>query len=193
MPGLSGKSRWGMPAHYLLQGLQSLGADLRRAALALRSGFMNALGRLFPATVKCLPLLQQAQAGESGLSCMAMLAIYHRCPVNLPALRRHLVLSSQELNLAQLVRAAGKMAMSCRPRRINPARLSELRAPVILQWEQGRYVVLKRAQGSQLTLHDPATGVVTVSEAEAQRAFTGIIIECEPYRSFGRNVESWVR
>lgn len=193
MPGLSAKSALGHHARLLLRAMHAAYVAACRITLVASACLRTVPGKLLSGRDKCLPLLQQAQPGEAGLTCMAMLASYHRCLVNLSALRRSLALPARDLNLAQLVRVAGKMSMSCRPRRLDALRLPELRTPVILQWQTDRYVVLKAVRGGQLILHDPASGVAQVSLDEARQAFTGIVLECEPLGASGRERESWVR
>lgn len=193
MTSLFGKAAFGTQLHSLARAIQLVHFEVRCLGRAGSTGLRVCISKRFPGIAKHLPVLQQAQAGASGLTCMAMIAIYHRNNADLPGVQRKLALPAQELKLAQLVRVAGKMSMSCRPRRIPASRLAELRLPVILQWESGRYVVLKRVQGRQLSLHDPAAGMVTVSMEQALSAFAGIVLECEPLSEFGRYRESWVR
>ncbi len=193
MTGLFAKAVFGSHMQYLARATQLGHAEMTRIAQGVFTCFGGILNALLPGMAKHLPLLHQAQAGESGWTCMAMMAAYHQCSVDLPTVRRRLALPAQDLNLAQLVRVAGKMSMSCRPRRINPARLIELRAPVILQWPDDHYVILKRVQDRELSFHDPARGLVTLSLEQAMAEFSGIVLECESLSEFDKSRESWIR
>jgi ABC-type bacteriocin/lantibiotic exporter with double-glycine peptidase domain len=192
MTGLFGKAVFISHLH-VVRATQLVQAEVRRMKQAGAAWSGAFLHQLLPGVSKHLPLLYQSQPGESGLTCMAMMANYHRCSFELPAVRHWLALPARDLNLAQLVRVAGKMSMSCRPRRVNAARLPDVRTPVILRWHKDHYVVLKRVQGQQLILHDPATGCITVSFEQAMNAFSGIVLECEPLSEFGKYTQSWVR
>lgn len=131
-----------------------------------------------------VPLVMQAQAGECGLACVAMVAGFHGRAVSLAELRRSHGCSLKGATLRQLTQTAQALKLSARPVRLELEELSALRLPCVLHWEFNHFVVLEAASVSHLLLADPARGRRRVSLAEASEKFTGVALELAPASGF---------
>lgn len=131
-----------------------------------------------------LPVVRQAELAECGLACLAMVACYHGHDVDLASLRRRFSISMKGATLKQLMKAAGDLGLESRPLRVELEHLAEVRTPCILHWDLNHFVVLKRASRRSLEIHDPATGLVTMTTTEAGRHFTGVALELTPAADF---------
>jgi len=126
----------------------------------------------------------QTEAAECGLACLAMVAAYHGSKTDLQSLRQRFSISMRGATLAHLVRFAGQMEFSCRPLRVELEDLRYLKTPCILHWDMTHFVVLARATGRQLIIHDPAMGLRKLSYAQADSHFTGVAMELTPTPAF---------
>src|SRR3954452_5331459 len=105
-----------------------------------------------------LPNIQQTEAAECGLACLAMIASYHGHRVDLNTLRRRHPVSLQGATLRGLIQVANQMHLACRPIRfeLNDVRLLTL--PAIVHWDMNHFVVLKTISSKGMVIHDPAIG-----------------------------------
>ncbi len=131
-----------------------------------------------------LPVILQTEAAECGLASLAMIARYHGHDVDLPSLRRRHSTSLKGANLARVMEMAGQLGFETRPLRLELCELPELKAPCILHWDLNHFVVLKRATAHGAVVHDPARGVLKLSNAEISKHFTGVALECAPRTDF---------
>ncbi|HEX7369161.1 MAG TPA: peptidase domain-containing ABC transporter [Rhodanobacteraceae bacterium] len=131
-----------------------------------------------------LPVILQTEAAECGLASLAMIARYHGHDVDLPSLRRRYSTSLKGANLARVMEMAEKLGFETRPLRLELDELGELKAPCILHWDLNHFVVLKRATSKGAVIHDPARGVLKLSNAEISKHFTGVALECSPGADF---------
>ena len=129
-------------------------------------------------------MIFQTEAAECGLACLAMVAAYHGSKTDLQSLRQRFSISMRGATLAHLVRFAGQMEFSCRPLRVELEDLRYLKTPCILHWDMTHFVVLARATGRQLIIHDPAMGLRKLSYAQADSHFTGVAMELTPTPAF---------
>jgi ATP-binding cassette, subfamily B, bacterial CvaB/MchF/RaxB len=136
-----------------------------------------------------LSLVLQTEGAECGLACLAMVATYHGYKTDLPSLRHRYSISLKGMNLAHLMQVAGRMDLSCRPLRVELETLERINLPAILHWDLNHFVVLKAIQGTKLTIHDPAAGLVTMELSEASKHFTGVAVEVEPTIKFEKRTE----
>src|SRR5689334_23182451 len=118
----------------------------------MRGGLLNFTGR------SRLPLVRQTEAAECGLACLAMVASYHGHQIDLNTLRRRHPVSLKGVTLRGLIQVANQLNLACRPLRIEPGHLRQLRLPAILHWDLNHFVVLKSVTGRGIVVHDPAAG-----------------------------------
>jgi ATP-binding cassette subfamily B protein RaxB len=131
-----------------------------------------------------LPVILQTEAAECGLASLAMIARYHGHDVDLPSLRRRHSTSLKGANLARVMEMASQLGFETRPLRLDLHELPELNAPCILHWDLNHFVVLKRVNSRGAVIHDPARGVLKLSNAEISKHFTGVALECVPRADF---------
>ena len=133
-----------------------------------------------------LPLVQQTEATECGLACLAMIAAYYGHKIDLGTLRRRYPVSLRGVTLRNLMSIAKNLQFSCRALRFEMDHLRQLQLPAIVHWDMDHFVVLKKATRNQVILHDPAIGVRSISISEAAKHLTGIALELFPSASFKR-------
>jgi len=136
-----------------------------------------------------LPLVRQTEAAECGLACLAMVAAFHGRRIDLNTLRRRHPVSLQGVTLRGLIQVAGQLGLACRPLRIEPQHLRQIRLPAILHWDMTHFVVLRAAGGRGLVVHDPAAGERRIPLAEASKHLTGVALELSPTDRFERRDE----
>lgn len=127
-----------------------------------------------------LPVVLAAESAECGLACLAMIAGYHRHDVDLNGLRHRQPLSLTGLTLRQLTELAGELGFSTRAVRIELQDLPRVAGPAILHWDLSHFVVLRHADKSSVTIHDPARGARKLSMNEVSLHFTGVALELVP-------------
>jgi ATP-binding cassette subfamily B protein RaxB len=113
-----------------------------------------------------------------------MIARYHGHDVDLPSLRRKYSTSLKGANLARVMEMAAKLGFETRPLRLELGELKELKVPCILHWDLNHFVVLKHVTPRGAVIHDPARGVLKLSNAEISKHFTGVALECSPGADF---------
>jgi len=151
-------------------------------------GLLNLRGR--PRT----PVIQQSEASECGLACLAMVAGFHGFQTDMPALRRRFAISIKGATLKVLMDIAEQIGLGARPLRGEPDDLTQLALPAILHWKLSHFVVLTRIRGGmpgrrRYLIHDPALGARWVEETELSRNFSGIVLELTPTERFRPQVE----
>lgn len=137
-----------------------------------------------------LPAIMQSEAAECGLACLAMVATYHGREVDLVALRRLFSISLKGVTLKDVLVMGQRLGMTGRGLRLEPEQLGEIKLPCILHWDMNHFVVLKEVGARKITIHDPASGVRTLTLEEAGRHFTGIALELTPTGTFKRKKET---
>jgi ATP-binding cassette, subfamily B, bacterial CvaB/MchF/RaxB len=131
-----------------------------------------------------LPVINQTEAAECGLACLAMLASYHGHRIDLNTLRRRHPISQKGMTLRALIEVAGHLNLVCRPVRYELEHLRQLHLPAIVHWDMNHFVVLKSVTRSGVVVHDPACGKRYLPIAEASKHLTGVAIELSPSEGF---------
>src|SRR6476620_8929182 len=131
-----------------------------------------------------LPVIQQTEAAECGLACLAIVASFHGHRIDLNTLRRRHPVSLNGVTLRALMQVASSMNLACRPLRLDLTDLRQLRLPAILHWDMNHYVVLKSVSRKAIVIHDPAWGERSFPLSEASRHLTGVALELTPAEGF---------
>ena len=131
-----------------------------------------------------LPVMQQTQATECGLTCVGMIANYFGHGIDMVTLRKRFPTSLKGATLADVMLIAHQLGMAGRALRLELDELGKLRRPCILHWEMNHFVVLKSVSKDKITIHDPARGKRDVPIEEVSRCFTGIALELLPSATF---------
>lgn len=139
------------------------------------------------------PLIQQSEASECALACIAMVAGYHGLQTDLIALRRRFELSLKGATLKQVMHVAEALGFSTRPLRGEIEHLEQMALPTILHWDMTHFVVLTKVSaglgGKRYRIHDPARGAQTLSHEEISRHFTGVALELVKSETFKPKTE----
>jgi ATP-binding cassette subfamily B protein RaxB len=134
------------------------------------------------------PLIQQSEASECGLACLAMVAGYHGFVTDMPTLRRQFGASLRGTTLMGLIRVTEQIGFSARPLRVDMEHLSQLALPAVLHWDLNHFVVLTKVsrgvRGTFYRVNDPARGEERIGEAEFSRHFTGVALELMKTEAF---------
>ena len=131
-----------------------------------------------------LPVIRQSTATECGLACVAMIASYHGHNNDISELRRRFPISMRGVTLKDIMTISEQMNLSSRAIRCEVSSLLQLRKPCILHWGFNHFVILKSTTRKGLILHDPAKGALKVSIEDAERQFTGVVLELIPTKKF---------
>jgi ATP-binding cassette subfamily B protein RaxB len=87
--------------------------------------------------------IQQTEAAECGLACLAMISSYHGHRIDLNTLRRRHPVSLKGVTLRALIQVASQMHFACRPLLFELGQLKQLHLPVIVHWDMNHFLVLK--------------------------------------------------
>jgi ATP-binding cassette, subfamily B, bacterial CvaB/MchF/RaxB len=136
-----------------------------------------------------LPVIQQTEAAECGLACLAMIASFHGHRIDLNTLRRRHPVSLNGVTLRSLIRVAGHLRLVSRPLHYEIENLAQLQTPAILHWDMSHFVVLKSATRKGIVVHDPARGEKFYPLVEASKHLTGVALELTPSEDFASKNE----
>ena len=136
-----------------------------------------------------VPVILQSEAPECGIACLAMVASFHGHRTDLSAMRVRLSPSLKGVTLKHIAQIAETMGMSARGVQVPLESLGKLRLPAILHWDMNHFVVLTRAAGRRIVVHDPGRGKRSLTLDEASRHFTGVAMEFTPTDSFQKRDE----
>ena len=131
-----------------------------------------------------LPVILQNELAECGLACLAMISCYYGYQCNLSSLRRRFSISTQGINLKQLLDMANRLHLAGRALRGDIDELEHLQLPCILHWGMNHFVVLKEINRRGFLIHDPAQGERLITRDEIGKLFTGVILELTPTTEF---------
>jgi ATP-binding cassette subfamily B protein RaxB len=131
-----------------------------------------------------MQIILQAEAGECGLACLAMVLSAHGPPQRLADLRQRFSTSLKGATLRQVMSMAASLGLTSRPLRVELDGLESLALPCILHWDLNHFVVLKKLRAGKATILDPAVGEKRLAFAELSRHFTGVALELSPTTRF---------
>ncbi len=136
-----------------------------------------------------IPLIQQSEAAECGMACLAMIASHLGYQCDLNTLRKKFTSTLKGLNLEQLMDMAEELELSTRALQCPLDEVKNLTLPCIIHWDMNHYVVLTKVKGNKLSINDPAVGERVFTYAEFSQHYTGIALELTPTSDFEKKNE----
>ncbi len=134
--------------------------------------------------------IYQSEASECALACLAMIAGTHGLETDLATLRQRYPLSLKGATLKQVINIAQTMGFNARPMRGELRDLQHVALPTILHWDMNHFVVLTKIRRGRYRIHDPARGVLLLSQEEVSKHWTGVVLECLKSESFKPKVDA---
>lgn len=139
------------------------------------------------------PHIQQSEASECGLACLAMVAGAHGYLTDLGSLRQQFSLSLKGATLKQLIDVAERIGFNARPLRGELDALAHLALPAILHWDLNHFVVLTKISGvggrRRYHIHDPAGDFLALDRSQMSKHWTGVALELMKSESFQPKIE----
>lgn len=125
--------------------------------------------------------LVQSETNECGLTCLAMVANYHRHDIGLSYLRALFPLSRTGMTLGDIVELADGLGLDAGGYALsNVSELANVSLPAILHWNGNHFVVLESIKAGRYRVHDPEFGLRIYDQADMERMFSGIVLEFAP-------------
>lgn len=144
-----------------------------------------------------VPVLLQLNETECGAACLAMILSYFGRKTRVDECRTLLDVNRDGVTAQAIAREARRYGLTVRAFSVEPAELPQLPLPAIVFWEFNHFVVLERWSPTGVEVVDPALGRRSLTSAEFDAGFTGVVLTFAPGIDFQPRAStprySWVR
>lgn len=130
------------------------------------------------------PMVQQMERTECGAACLGMILGYYGRWVALDELRIQCGVSRDGSRAGNLIRAARTYGLEAEGYRLDLEAARNLPLPCVIFWAFNHFVVIEGWGRGTVHLNDPAVGRRTVTWAEFDRNFTGVVLTFVPGPDF---------
>lgn len=131
-----------------------------------------------------VPVLLQLNAGECGAACLAMILNYYGHRVCVAECREKCGVGRDGLTALTIAKAARSFGLRVKGLSLEPPDFRHVRLPAIAHWEFNHFVIVERRSCKRVELVDPAIGRRSLTAAEFEAGFTGVLLAFEPSVDF---------
>ncbi|HVZ33075.1 MAG TPA: cysteine peptidase family C39 domain-containing protein, partial [Polyangiaceae bacterium] len=124
--------------------------------------------------------IQQLEAAECGVACLAMILDLHGASIPLDELRSHCGTSRDGNSALQILQAAKRLGMIGRGLKLTLEQLAAVKTPLILHWNMNHFVVFERFSNGHAMIVDPASGRIQADLDQVNRCFSGVALQLAP-------------
>ena len=132
------------------------------------------------------PTVLQLENTECGAASLSIVLQHFGRYVPLTQLRELCGVSRDGSDAANLLLAAQSLGLEAKGFKKGLLALEKVSLPAVLFWEFNHFLVLEGFFGDRVALNDPALGPRSVSRAEFDTSYTGIVLTFQPGPTFGR-------
>lgn len=130
--------------------------------------------------------LLQMEATECGAAALGIILQFYGRLVPLSELRHECGVSRDGSKASRIIQAANYYGLEAKGYKKEIEQLQNLAPPYIVYWNLNHFVVIEGFKRQRVFINDPATGPRSVSLAEFNTAYTGIVLVMQPGTEFVR-------